>query len=41
VHAGSTIIALANPSGRAQLKAHLIEMIVLTATRLEEGKQET
>jgi voltage-gated potassium channel len=25
IHAGSTIIALANPSGRAQLKAHLIE----------------
>ena len=27
VCSGSTIIALANPSGRAQLKAHLIEMI--------------
>lgn len=25
IHAGSIIIALANPSGRAQLKAHLIE----------------
>lgn len=27
VHSGSTIIALANPSGRAQLKAHLIEKL--------------
>jgi len=25
IQAGNTIIALANPSGRAQLKAHLIE----------------
>jgi voltage-gated potassium channel len=27
IHAGNTIIAMANPSGRAQIKAHLIEMI--------------